>query len=221
MSGSGEYQASSNSTLTAWGTVKLWEVDTGRELRTLGNHSNYVDSVAFSPDGKLALSGSWDRTVKLWEVDTGREVRTLAGHSNQVTYVVFSPDGKFVLSGSRRILKVWDVVDGREVRSLQLSGAFRGLSPSGTRFLVIDNGPQFSVCSLSTGKELARMIHFNDGEWACLTPEGYFNGSANCALHLNVRLGTGNTVVGMEGEYYKHFHRPDLVEKALSGASIK
>ena len=44
-------------------------------------HSNTVESVAFSPDGKYALSGSWDQTLKLWDVSSGREIRTIKGHS--------------------------------------------------------------------------------------------------------------------------------------------
>ena len=41
-------------------------------------HSDYVNSVAFSPDGKYALSGSRDNTLKLWDVATGREIRTFS-----------------------------------------------------------------------------------------------------------------------------------------------
>jgi WD40 repeat protein len=57
-------------------TVKLWEISTGREIRTFKGHSNLVHSVAFSPDGRRAVSGSQDETLKLWDVETGREVWT-------------------------------------------------------------------------------------------------------------------------------------------------
>jgi WD40 repeat protein len=49
-------------------TLKLWDVATGNEIRTLAGHTNTVLSVAFSPDGKAALSGSADNTLKLWDV---------------------------------------------------------------------------------------------------------------------------------------------------------
>jgi WD40 repeat protein len=55
------------------GTIKLWDVNTGEEIRTLKGHSWRVRSVAFSPDGRLIASGSGDWTIKLWDVNTGRE----------------------------------------------------------------------------------------------------------------------------------------------------
>nr|NCR59151.1 hypothetical protein [Microcystis aeruginosa LL13-06] len=61
-------------------TIKLWNVETGQEIRTLKGHDNSVSSVNFSPDGKTLVSGSDDNTIKLWNVETGQEIRTLKGH---------------------------------------------------------------------------------------------------------------------------------------------
>ena len=62
-------------------TLKVWEVASGRELRTLVGHSNTVTAVAMTADGRRAVSASRDQTLKVWEVDSGRELRTLIGHS--------------------------------------------------------------------------------------------------------------------------------------------
>jgi WD40 repeat protein len=100
-------------------TLKLWDVASGREVRTFTGHSSGVNSVAFSPDGRQVISGSSDdKTLKLWDVASGREVRTFTGHSSRVNSVAFSPDGRQVISGSSdRTLKLWDVASGREVRT--------------------------------------------------------------------------------------------------------
>jgi parallel beta-helix repeat protein len=79
---------------------------------TLTGHTSYVNSVAFSPDGRLLASGSLDDTIKLWEVASGREVRTLSGHTSWVNSVAFSPDGRLLASGSDdRTIRLWDISD--------------------------------------------------------------------------------------------------------------
>jgi hypothetical protein len=91
-------------------TIKLWNVETGQEIRTLKGHDNSVYSVNFSPDGKTLVSGSWDNTIKLWNVETGQEIRTLKGHDSPVRSVNFSPDGKTLVSGSwDNTIKLWNL----------------------------------------------------------------------------------------------------------------
>jgi WD40 repeat protein len=85
----------------------------------LTSHSDNVSSVAFSPDGTLLASGSWDYTIKLWRVSDGSVVRTMLGHTDPVWSVAFSPDGTLLASGSwDNTIKLWQVSDGTEVRTL-------------------------------------------------------------------------------------------------------
>src|SRR4051794_19301754 len=65
-------------------------------VATLKGHTEAVYAVAFSPDGKYAVTGSFDKTIKLWEAATGKEIKTFdgpAGHQNLVLSVTVSPDG--------------------------------------------------------------------------------------------------------------------------------
>ncbi|TRV43164.1 MAG: WD40 repeat domain-containing protein [Microcystis panniformis Mp_MB_F_20051200_S6D] len=90
-------------------TIKLWNVETGKEIRTLKGHDSYVWSVNFSPDGKTLVSGSGDNTIKLWNLETGKEIRTLKGHNSRVRSVNFSPNGKTLVSGSwDKTIKLWN-----------------------------------------------------------------------------------------------------------------
>ena len=69
------------------GTVKLWDVLSGAERRTLRGHTKLVKSLAFAPDGRHLLSGSWDWTAKLWDVSTGQVAQTLSGHGAALSAV--------------------------------------------------------------------------------------------------------------------------------------
>ena len=55
-------------------TIRLWEADTGRDLRVLRNHMGAVHAVAFSPDGAFLASGSADTSIRVWDVSSGREL---------------------------------------------------------------------------------------------------------------------------------------------------
>jgi len=69
------------------GTVRFWDVETGRALHVLTAHTSWVTKVAFSPDGKTALSGSADGTAKIWDVQNGTLLHTLDGHADRVVSI--------------------------------------------------------------------------------------------------------------------------------------
>jgi WD40 repeat protein/beta-lactamase regulating signal transducer with metallopeptidase domain len=104
--------------------VRIFDVETGRQLRQLEGHPASVMGVAWSPDGKTLLSGSYDRTARLWDMETGRELHVFRDHRNWVWAVGFSPDGRRILSaggggkngeeyvpGSDFAIRIWPVPD--------------------------------------------------------------------------------------------------------------
>jgi len=121
-------------------TVKIWDAATGACVRTLDclppagqpgaacgpgvtGHSDWVRSVAYSPDGKHIASGSrehkttLDSTVKIWDAATGECMTTLTEHGIDVDSVAYSPDGKriasAITSGSQgSMVKIWNVATG-------------------------------------------------------------------------------------------------------------
>jgi len=95
---------------------RLWDLK-GTQIAELTGHSNWVNSVSFSPDGKILATGSSDRTARLWDLQ-GNQIAELAGHSDSVTSVSFSPDGKILATGSYdRTARLWDL-QGNQVAEL-------------------------------------------------------------------------------------------------------
>jgi WD40 repeat protein/serine/threonine protein kinase len=105
------------------GMLKLWDLATGRELRTFTGHVGRVCGVAIAADGRTALSGGSDGTLKLWNLATGEEIRSFGGGTSQVQCIAIAPDGNTALSGTfDNTLKLWDLANGKELLN------FKGLA---------------------------------------------------------------------------------------------
>lgn len=162
-------------------TMKLWEVSTGRMVRTFRGHEDIIDSVAFGPKGSVALSGSRDNTMKLWDLKTGRALHTFIGHEKSVSSVAFSPDGKFVLSGSGdRTMKLWDASSGFLIRTFKGHEGYIScvaFSPKGDTVLSADSGWKIraviKLWDVSTGRLIQTIKGHDDGvKSVAFTPDG-------------------------------------------------
>lgn len=80
-------------------SAKLWQLSTGREVRSFLGHEATVTSIEFTSDGKYLISGSNDKTIRVWEVSTGKEVYSIVT-TDIITDVAIDPKMKFfVVSG--------------------------------------------------------------------------------------------------------------------------
>ena len=103
------------------GTIRIWDVASGRQRSQLTGHRSDVQSVAFSPRAGILASGGGDGTVRIWDVASGRQRSQLTGHRSDVQSVAFSPDGALLASGGGDgTVRIWDVASGQQ-RS-QLTG---------------------------------------------------------------------------------------------------
>jgi WD40 repeat protein/serine/threonine protein kinase/Flp pilus assembly protein TadD len=90
------------------GTVRLWDVATGRELQTLTAESGAITCVAFGRDGGILAAGSASGLVTLWDLATNQPIRTFTAHDIPVLDLTFSPDGRRLATAGQSV-KLWDV----------------------------------------------------------------------------------------------------------------
>lgn len=103
-----------------YGFVQLWDAQSGRRFQTLfQGQATATTSAAFAPDGKTAVTASWDGKVKVWDVQSGRLIHTLAWLTvNGETYAAYLPDGKTVLTSSwDGLIQLWNAPSRTLVRS--------------------------------------------------------------------------------------------------------
>jgi WD40 repeat protein/tRNA A-37 threonylcarbamoyl transferase component Bud32 len=162
--------------------IKVWDVDTGKELRSLPGDTNHVPSLALSGDGKLLYSGHAGGTITVWDLEAGKEARTLAGHKGRVSSLALSGDGKRLVSGSEAgtaygkegTIKVWDLSTGKEIRTLPGYVGERGslaLSGDGKWLYAGRWGGTVTEWDLEAGKE-ARTLAGHKSWVSCLALSG-------------------------------------------------
>ncbi|MDZ8138382.1 MAG: serine/threonine-protein kinase [Nostoc sp. DedQUE04] len=101
------------------GTIKLWNLATGKLIASLKGHFQQVNVVVISPDGKLLVSASDDNTIKIWNLATRKQIRTLIGHSDSVHALAISADSETLVSASDdNTIKIWDLATGEQIRTL-------------------------------------------------------------------------------------------------------
>ena len=147
-----------------------YEDKTQRLLRTFRGHSEFIKSVAISPDGRTVLSGSWGDSLKLWDIASGRELHSFPAHKETIFSIAISPDGLTALAGCwDKTLKMWDIATGRELRS------FTGHSevvnsvaifPDGLTALSGSNDNTMKLWDIASGREFRSFTGRADAVWS-------------------------------------------------------
>jgi WD40 repeat protein len=100
--------------------LRLWDPTTGKPIGKPMHHDDIIYAVAFSPNSKIIVSSSRDKTIRLWNSSTGEIIgEPLTDDKNELTSLAFSPDGNSIVSSSgNNTLRVWDITWANSLDSL-------------------------------------------------------------------------------------------------------
>ncbi len=163
-------------------TVYVFEVATGKKVKTITGHTAAVWGVAMTADGKQAITGAGDKTIKIWDVASGKELRAFEDVVDELRCLALSPDGKIVAAGhfggagEPATLRLWDFASGKEIRALkghQKEISWVAFSPDGKTLASTSFDTTVRLWDVATGKELKVLEgHTNWVECAAFTPDG-------------------------------------------------
>jgi len=153
------------------GTMRAWDLETGKCLwlsRRRDGHKEAIASVAISPDGEWAVSGSWDKLLTVWSMNQGRAVMRLMGHKLAITAVCISEDGRLAVSGGvdKRIM-VWDLQQQKRLRQFRKhESGIRAMAMCDATGVVVsgDECGGVMVWDLATGDVRATLLRARERE---------------------------------------------------------
>ena len=172
-------------------TVKIWDITTAKPEQSLlwdvetdiakkahsRNISLSVTAVAFSPDDKMILTSSGNKTAQLWDIESGKVIQTFVGHDDFVTAVAFSPDGKWVLTGSRdNTAKLWACETGQVLKTFGKYSNFItavAFSPNGKKIVITSYDKSAHLWDIASGEVEKNFIgHEFEIKAVAFSPDG-------------------------------------------------
>lgn len=147
-------------------TIKIWEVATGREIRTLFGHQNTVNDLDISSDGKLLLSSSADGTAKIWDLESGELLLTTPKENNFLTGVAFGMNAKyFAVAGYQSYIRIRDVKNGELIKELK-ADPDRGLGLG----INMEFSPDGKMLAVGEDNRLLKVYYTNSWDTAYTLP---------------------------------------------------
>ncbi len=152
-------------------------------VRTLSGHTGWVETVDWSPDGRLIASGSADTTARIWEADSGRAIAALNGFRGTVTCVVWSPDSKLLATTSSepsKTVRIWNRANWQEVRAWTPVGTDGNAaavgcvdwSPDGRQLAI--NGGTVAIYDVTSGEQTESLQYPYGGGGTDWSPDGRY-----------------------------------------------
>lgn len=175
-------------------TTNIWlaSINNGKLLGELKGHTEWVEGLAFSPDGQLLASAGADRSIRVWNLAELKEIRRLQGHRDEVWRVSFLPDGKRLVSGGKGgSVRLWNLTatnntPGHTVLPESVRGA-PSFVPNSESFLAACRDGSVRRWDTHSLREIERLSFLGSGLLAvALSPDGRWIATADRSGKLGV-----------------------------------
>jgi uncharacterized protein (TIGR03067 family) len=196
----------------------IWRAANANRLGTLLGHMDEVISLALSDNGKIAITGSNDKTAILWETSTGKKLHTWQGHSVGLNSVALSGDGKTALMASDKTAILWDAGTGNKLQTFaghigQVLAV--ALSGDGKTALTGSTDGVSRLWDTATGRELCQLIIIDSNSWLVITPDGLFDGPRSSWTYVAFRAKGSQELLNDDDTTRQKFHRTGLLKDIL------
>lgn len=212
------------------GGVELWNAQTDELRRVFAGHDGFISSVSATPNGKLLVTGSTDRTLRLWSLSGHKPTGKFDFDYQSDVVIEVRPGSSSEQAGVHvgdRVLSL----DGKtitEIENLMLLGKFNYrpgqqipvvMERGGRKYsfqMTLIEGPDFAEPQLSA-------FVTREGEWILWTPHGYYDASPGAERFIGWQVNRGPA---LSAEFYsvgqfKNLYRPDIIDQVLEQANAE
>lgn len=154
---------------SADGTIKIWDVEQGKLLKTLEGHRGSVENIQITQNDKYIISSSFDKTLKIWELESGELLKTLIGHASYLQGFQLTSDNKKIISYAEdKTIKIWDIETGKLLNSIEGCNIFLNgfqLTKDEKKIISYSQDNTIKIWELETGKLLKSLEGHTDSVW--------------------------------------------------------
>jgi WD40 repeat protein len=198
------------------GTIKMIEIDTGREFKEFIGHTETTGDIELLANGRQMVTTSWDKSLRLWDLASGMQLRKFSGHTDPVHAVAINAASTKMASGGtdRRVI-LWDVATGKILKEFighkSIVTAIE-FSPDEKYLISSTIDGITKVWDLETTQEVVTHFSIGSKDWLVTTPQGFFNGTGDAQKQVFFVKGLESYALD---RFFDKYYNPDEIKKAF------
>jgi WD40 repeat protein len=195
-------------------TIKIWNLETGKEIYTFRNMKNVRD-LWISHDDHYLIPHQYDTNLTMLDIKSLRKIRTFSGHTDNITSIAVSPDEKrLYTAGNDKTFRIWDIETGEQRGQCYLEMINPNfITSKNGEYIIAEEKNQLNIyhqvnpCTTNQVK----LYFTNRGEWSASTSRGYFVNTKNSSLHIKLKDLLGKTRE-LEKEEFEFFNEETTIQ---------